>query len=64
MKQMIAGYKSLHENKLVHRDLKPENLFLGNNGQIKIGDFGFAASLSLAKEQNLYSIGSPSYMAP
>jgi serine/threonine protein kinase len=31
---------------------------------IKIGDFGFATTLAEAKQQNYYSIGSPSYMSP
>lgn len=39
-------------------------MFLKCEGQIKIGDFGFAASKSEAKKQSNYNIGSPSYMAP
>ncbi len=29
-----------HEAKLLHRDLKPANIFLGANGEVKVGDFG------------------------
>jgi len=61
---MIKGYKALYKKKIVHRDLKPENLFVKNKSEILIGDFGFAAPLAQVKEQNIYSIGSPSYMAP
>jgi serine/threonine protein kinase len=46
IKQMIKSYKYLYEKGIVHRDLKPDNLFIKEIGQIKIGDFGFAAPLS------------------
>lgn len=42
---MLKGYKYLYEKEIIHRDLKPENMFIKNEGQIKIGDFGFATSL-------------------
>ena len=31
---------------IVHRDIKAENCFLGQDGNIKIGDFGLAAPMS------------------
>lgn len=48
--QITAGYiKSLakaliylHERNVIHRDIKPENLLLGNNGELKIADFGWS----------------------
>lgn len=64
MKQLIKGYKSLHEKGIIHRDIKPENLLLKSEGQIKIGDFGFAATFTEVKQQVYYNIGSPSYMSP
>ncbi|XP_023514936.1 serine/threonine-protein kinase ATG1a isoform X1 [Cucurbita pepo subsp. pepo] len=61
-----TGLKVLQEKQLIHRDLKPQNLLLtSNNGTplLKIGDFGFARSLS---NQSLADTlcGSPLYMAP
>ena len=32
-----------HEKGVVHRDLKLANIFLANNMQVKLGDFGLAA---------------------
>ncbi len=40
--QLARGLAAAHDRGLVHRDLKPENVFLLNDGQIKILDFGLA----------------------
>ncbi|XP_054780543.1 serine/threonine-protein kinase ATG1a isoform X2 [Prosopis cineraria] len=60
------GLMVLQENHLIHRDLKPQNLLLSSTGGLpllKIGDFGFARSLT---PQGLADTlcGSPLYMAP
>lgn len=64
MKQLLKGYKSLYDKDIIHRDIKPENLLIKSEGQIKIGDFGFATTFAEAKQQVYYNIGSPSYMSP
>ena len=40
--QALAGLACAHENKIIHCDIKPENFILFADGQLKLGDFGFA----------------------
>ena len=40
--QMCKAVKHIHEGNIIHRDLKPGNIFIIDNFQIKIGDFGLA----------------------
>ena len=51
MHQLLMGVKHLHESKIIHRDLKLGNLFLNDNMELKIGDFGLATKLDFSGER-------------
>ncbi|WP_437726108.1 serine/threonine-protein kinase [Sorangium sp. So ce861] len=64
-----------HEHGIVHRDLKPENLHIGNDGRVRVLDFGLARVLDplledvagvpeMTKTSTGVSIGTDDYMAP
>ena len=51
MYQLLLGVKHLHEHTIIHRDLKLGNLFLNDNMELKIGDFGLATKLDNVGER-------------
>jgi serine/threonine protein kinase len=63
LKQLLAGYRDLHELGIVHRDLKLANVFV-RRGQVKLADFGFAIPADRCLEKFDYNVGSPYYMPP
>lgn len=40
IKPLVEAVAQLHESGYVHRDIKPENIFIGNDDQLILGDFG------------------------
>ena len=37
---LVMGVDKIHSRKMVHRDIKPGNIFLGDNEELILGDFG------------------------
>lgn len=62
--QLVKAMKYLHSLKIVHRDLKLANLFLTENMQLKLGDFGLATIIDFEGERKRSLCGTPNYMAP
>lgn len=65
--QLAEALAYLHEKGIVHRDLKPENVLVGDDGQLRIVDFGTALAVGARRLtwRNLTdSVGTPDYMSP
>ena len=69
-RQLAHGLAAAHAQGIAHRDLKPENVFIGNDGRVKILDFGLA-KLAEADDGHDEShtmpgvvMGTVGYMAP
>ncbi len=43
-KEIARGVSRAHDKGIVHRDLKPDNVMIGEDGQVKVLDFGVAKS--------------------
>ena len=43
--QICRGLHHFHEHGIMHRDLKPANIFLAEDGNLKLGDFGLARDI-------------------
>lgn len=56
------GLAAVHAAGLFHGDVKPGNMLVGNDGRVRISDFGLAGSVRVAPVSALR--GTPAYMAP
>jgi serine/threonine protein kinase len=61
MLQLVAAVEHMHSRGVYHRDIKPENIFLTQDGDVKLGDFGLATTEQWTEESG---VGSDRYMAP
>ena len=60
----LSNALTLCENRsILHRDIKPQNIFVSENGDYKLGDFGIAR-IKEGTETGTVRIGTYDYMAP
>jgi serine/threonine-protein kinase len=63
---VAAGIAHAHAHGIIHRDIKPDNILLGQDGGVKIADFGLARMKK--GDPNLSTsgtiMGSPNFMSP
>jgi len=60
--QVCRALSYVHSRKLIHYDIKPSNVLVGDEGQVKVLDFGLAAVKSIGPGE--WRGGTPGYMAP
>lgn len=60
---MCKALELCQKYNIIHRDIKPENIFLSENGDYKLGDFGIARTIEQTSG-GLSKKGTYSYMAP
>ncbi|RHZ77305.1 hypothetical protein Glove_182g21 [Diversispora epigaea] len=64
MIQLIDAVGYMHNNNILHRDLKPDNIFLSDNLDLRVGDFGLSKELNSTDERQRNPCGTLPYMAP
>ncbi len=63
-RQIAEGLAHAHQAGIIHRDIKPENIYITDDGQLKILDFGVAKIADSELTQKGVLLGTISYMSP
>lgn len=64
LEDVLRAINHCHENNIVHRDIKAENVMVGEDGNVKLIDFGLS-KLNQTKTTKMKDVvGTPYYIAP
>ncbi|MEO6820952.1 MAG: Stk1 family PASTA domain-containing Ser/Thr kinase [Candidatus Nanopelagicales bacterium] len=63
---VLQALDAAHRAGFVHRDIKPENVLLGDDGSVKVADFGLARAISTSNSTTTQGvlIGTVAYLSP
>jgi serine/threonine protein phosphatase PrpC len=62
--RLLKALGQLHRRNILHRDIKPENLLWGDDGELRLLDFGLVFCPGLSQDEAHSLPGTPSYIAP
>ncbi|MEH0402493.1 MULTISPECIES: Stk1 family PASTA domain-containing Ser/Thr kinase [Streptomyces] len=64
LEPVLAALGAAHLAGFVHRDMKPENVLIGDDGRVKVADFGLVRAVGTATDTTGSLLGTVSYLAP